>query len=92
MAPPHYVSFPWREHPKSEVHALIIVEMLNPPKQFAYKCEHLLGVHKCLGPVPADAIYDADTQAYRLPSPATDTEQRKPAPEKSSLRKRGRAA
>jgi hypothetical protein len=56
MAPPHYVSFPWREHPKSEVHALIIVEMLNPPKQFAYKCEHLLGIHKCLGRVPADVV------------------------------------
>jgi hypothetical protein len=65
MAPPHYVSFPWREHPKSEVHALIIVEMLNPRKKFAYECEHLLGVHKCLGPVPAGMILDVKGQTYQ---------------------------
>ena len=52
MAPPPYVKFPFREHPQSDVHALVIVEMTNPPRQFAYKCEHLLGIHKCVGPVP----------------------------------------
>jgi hypothetical protein len=56
MAPPHYVKFPWREHPQSEVHALVIVKMTNPSRQFAVKCEHLLGIHKCLGRVPADGV------------------------------------
>ncbi len=65
LPPPSYVSFPWREHPMSDVHAVIIVEMLNPPKQFAYKCEHLLGVHKCAGTVPADWIHDAKRKTYR---------------------------
>ena len=55
MAPPHYVKFPFREHPQSDVHALVIVEMTNPHRQFAYKCEHLLGIHKCVGPVPSNA-------------------------------------
>ena len=65
MAPPPYVSFPWREHPQSDVHALIIVEMLNPHKQFAYKCEHLLGIHKCVGRVPADMTLDVKGQTYQ---------------------------
>lgn len=55
MAPPPYVKFPFREHPQSDVHALVIVEMTNPPRRFAYKCEHLLGIHKCIGPIPASA-------------------------------------
>ena len=49
MPPPHYVKFPWREHLQSDVHALVIVEMTNPGRQFAVKCEHLLGIHKCVG-------------------------------------------
>ena len=53
---PPYVKFPWKEHPQSEVHALVVVEMTNPRKQFAYKCEHLLGIHKCLGVVPGKAV------------------------------------
>ena len=55
MAPPSYVKFPFGEHPQSDVHALVIVEMTNPHRQFAYKCEHLLGIHKCVGPVPSNA-------------------------------------
>ena len=50
---------------QSDVHALIIVEMLNPPKQFAYKCEHLLGIHKCLGRVPESMTLDAEGQTYQ---------------------------
>ncbi len=65
MAPPPYVSFPWREHPESDVHALIIVEMLNPHKQFAYKCEYLLGVHKCIGRVPEGMTLDIKGQTYQ---------------------------
>lgn len=56
MPPPSYVKFPWREHPQSEAHAVVIVEMTNPPQQFVIKCEHLLGIHKCLGRVPADVV------------------------------------
>jgi hypothetical protein len=38
------------------VRALVIVETTNPGRQFAVRCEHLLGIHKCLGRVPADVI------------------------------------
>jgi hypothetical protein len=72
MAPPPHVKFPWREHPKSEVHAVVIVEMTNPVRRFAVKCEHLLGIHKCTGPVPSEATYNAETKSYRLP----DTEEK----------------
>jgi hypothetical protein len=51
------------------VHALVIVEMTNPRRQFAVKCEHLLGIHKCLGPLLAGAVFDETTKSYRLPSP-----------------------
>jgi hypothetical protein len=67
MAPPPHVKFPWREHPQSEVHAVVIVEMTNPVRRFAVKCEHLLGIHKCCGPVPSEATYNAETKSYRLP-------------------------
>lgn len=49
---PPYVTFPWKESPRSEVHAIIIVEQTNPWKQFSYKCENVLDVHWCAGPVP----------------------------------------
>lgn len=65
---PPYVKFPFKEHPDSNVHAIVIVEMDNPPKQFGYKCEHLLGIHKCLGPLPADAVYHEATKTWEVPS------------------------
>ena len=56
MAPPPWVKFPWRENPRSEVRALVIAEQINPRRQYAIPCEDLLGIHKCLGPVPADMV------------------------------------
>ena len=49
MPPPSCGKFPWREHPQSEAHAVLTVEMANPARQFVLKCEHLLGIHKCVG-------------------------------------------
>jgi hypothetical protein len=46
LAPPSYVKFPWKEHPDSTVHALVIVEMLNPPRQLHYRCADILAMHK----------------------------------------------
>ena len=66
MPPPPYVKFPWKEHPQSDVHSLVIVERDNPPQRLAYKCEHLLAIHKCLGPVPSDATYDANTAMWAI--------------------------
>ncbi len=54
MAPPSWVKFPCRDHPQSELAALVVVETLNPPAQFAYRCADLLGIHKCLGVMPAE--------------------------------------
>ena len=49
MAPPPYVKLPFREHPDSEVHALVIAEQLNPRRQYMIKCENLLAIHKFVG-------------------------------------------
>lgn len=49
MAPPPYVKLPFRENPKSEVHALVMAEQLNPRRQFMINCEHLLAIHKFAG-------------------------------------------
>ena len=72
MAPPHWVSFPWQDHPQSDVLAMMIVEMLNPRRRLAVRCADLLGIHKCLGVAPEGAARatvafpDADRDA-RLP-------------------------
>lgn len=49
MAPPPYVTLPFRENPKSEVHALVVAEQLNPRRQYVIKCENLLAIHKFVG-------------------------------------------
>jgi len=49
MAPPPYVKLPFRENPKSEVHALVVAEQLNPRRQYFIKCENLLAIHKFVG-------------------------------------------
>ena len=54
MAPPPWVTFPWRDHPESDVLALVLVEMLNPHQRVNMLCSDLLGIHKCLGVAPPD--------------------------------------
>lgn len=47
---PSFVTFPYREHPQSEVHALVIVEQINPRIiRFGVRCADLLAVHKFIG-------------------------------------------
>lgn len=48
-AVPDWVKFPWKDHPDSEVAPVLIVEMLNPKRQFSVLCRNLLAVHRCLG-------------------------------------------
>ena len=43
--PPH-VTLPFREHPESEVHAIVIAEQTNPHRQYMIKAENLLGIFK----------------------------------------------
>jgi hypothetical protein len=52
---PPFVKLPWREHPDSDVRAIAILEMLNPRRQFHYRCDQLLAIHKCIGLLPASA-------------------------------------
>ncbi len=43
------MTFPWKEHPDSTVHAIMIVEQFNPRQQWSVSCDTLLAVHRCLG-------------------------------------------
>ena len=49
MGLPPYVTLPWTEHPKSDVHALVMAEQLNPRRQFMIKADRLLAIHKFVG-------------------------------------------
>jgi hypothetical protein len=46
---PNFVTFPWRDNPKSDVVPVIIAEQLNPPKRYVIACHKLLAVHRCIG-------------------------------------------
>jgi Peptidase S24-like len=73
---PHWVTFPYQDHPDSDVHALIIAEMLNPRRRFMVKCSSVLAVHKCLGHLPLE---------QRTPGPCI------PAPKLTRQRRMGDA-
>ena len=47
---PHVVTFPYEDHPGSEVTKVLVFEMSNRPRRFAVRCCDLLAVHKCVGP------------------------------------------
>jgi len=51
--PPWVKAFPFSDSPKSDVHAIVIVEMLNPERRNYFRCADILAVHRCLGAVPA---------------------------------------
>jgi hypothetical protein len=53
MNMPPWVKFPYKEHPESEVSALIMVEQLNPPIGYRIKCKDILAIHKAVGYSPA---------------------------------------
>lgn len=67
MSPPPWVKFPHRDHPDSELKALIIVEMLKPRRQLAYRCSYIAAIHRCLGPVPADVETVRSETFVKLP-------------------------
>jgi len=51
--PPWVKSFPYNDHPQSEVQAVVVVEQLNPMRTYAVKCSDILAIHKAVGHVPA---------------------------------------
>ena len=60
LVPPPWVTFPYNEHPDSEIAMLVIAEQLNPPRQYRIKCSDLLGIHLCIGSIPPERLYKAD--------------------------------
>jgi hypothetical protein len=64
---PPFVKLPWHDKPGSD-DPVIIVAMLNPPQHISYRWRDLLAIHKVLGTVPEDAVYDAKERRYYFPS------------------------
>jgi hypothetical protein len=53
MNAPPWVKFPYKDHPESEVQALIMVEQLNPPTGYRLRCADIIAIHKAVGYCPA---------------------------------------
>jgi hypothetical protein len=53
MNVPPWVKFPYKEHPESEVSALIMVEQLNPPTGYRIRCADIIAIHKAVGYSPS---------------------------------------
>jgi len=53
LLPSPSISFPYHNHPDSTVSPVMIVESDNPQDRYAVDCDALLGIHRCLGLVPA---------------------------------------
>jgi hypothetical protein len=55
---PHWVaSFPFSDHPESQVVAIAAVETLNPPRRLHYRCADILAIHRCAGAVPGEILW-----------------------------------
>jgi hypothetical protein len=54
-APP-WVKFPYRDHPKSDVQAIIVLDQINPPLTYAVPCKDILAIHKAVGYGPPATI------------------------------------
>lgn len=64
LAPPAFVTFPWRDHVNSAFKPVVGLEMDNPRRRFAIRCADVLAIHKCLGPMPQGV------ETVRTPLPA----------------------
>lgn len=49
------LKYPYVKRPDSNVMPIIIVEQLNPPRQYQIAADEILAIHKCLGLMPKDA-------------------------------------
>ncbi len=56
VAPPPWLDFPFEEHPDSNVSHIVIAEQSNPRRQYQIPCARLLGIHKCVGRIPASEV------------------------------------
>jgi hypothetical protein len=73
--PPWVKSFPYTDHPKSDVLAIIVVEQLNPPISYRVKCRDILAIHKAVGYSPfgpqiGGTVSSADIRPIGVPEMA----------------------
>ena len=74
LTPPPWVTFPWRASAQSDLEEAVVLEMINPSRQFVVRCADILGIHKCFGVVPTDmprgriSVAEARKAAARAPT------------------------
>jgi hypothetical protein len=67
---PHWVKFPYRDHPQSDVKAIVMFEQLNPRQTYTVFCDQIHAIHKAIGYVPAGAPIGGSIKAADiLPMP-----------------------
>jgi hypothetical protein len=55
LAPPAFVKFPWADHPGSDVVPIVMVEQINPRRQYQLLCSDILAMHRFVGTQPSRA-------------------------------------
>jgi hypothetical protein len=72
MMIPHFVKFPLRDAPGSELSPLFSVDQFNPPRRFSIPCKDVLAVHKVIGHVPLGKVGDDIDMDKMIPIAATE--------------------
>jgi hypothetical protein len=52
-AAPWVKKYPYKDHPESEVHAIIVLEQLNPPQCYSVPRNRIYAIHKAVAYGPA---------------------------------------
>ena len=62
-APPWVTAYPYRDNPKSELQAVIMLGRDDrPDEMFAVPCSEILAIHKCIGILEPERVSPADRQ------------------------------
>lgn len=56
IGPPNTISFPFVNHPDSNLVPAIILEMDNPKRRLAVPCDAVMAIHRCVGPVDESKV------------------------------------
>ena len=65
MPPPHVKTFPYKDHPQSEVLALIMLKTNDQPdKLLRVRCRDVLAIHKVVGLLEEGESYKASREEY----------------------------
>ncbi len=65
MPPPWVQRFPDKEHPKSEVRAVLMLSRNDQPKEWLrVRCTDVIAIHKVMGMLTEEESYKASPKPY----------------------------